>query len=144
MRFLISFFLSISLLNSFGQTTGFYEEYNLFLSKYNEDGLVDYKGIKDNQKDLDKLIVWVNDSSWTAQEEKAYLINVYNIMVIKKVVDEYPVSSPMDITNFFDKKDINLKGDMISLNEIENKILLKKYHDPRLHFALVCGALGMS
>lgn len=143
MRIFASIFFLLIIIQLFGQTTGFYDEYDRFLSKYNKDGLIDYQAIKDDPEgDLDYLMFWINDSSFSEAEEKAYLINAYNISVINKVVNDYPVSSPMDISNFFDKKDVKLNGEYVSLNEIESKLLLKKYSDERFHFALVCGALG--
>jgi len=79
-------------------------------------------------------------SSVSGNTAKAFWINAYNVMVIKSVVENYPVSSPMDVAGFFDKKKHKVGGKSVTLNEIENSILRKKFPDARLHFALVCAA----
>ncbi len=72
----------------------------------------------------------------------AHLINAYNFMVIKQVVEHYPVGSPMEITGFFDIRKHNIAGQMYTLDHLENEVLRKQYFDPRLHFVLVCGAVS--
>lgn len=127
---------------SFSQDVNFFENANQFLTKHVKAGKVDYSSIKQNPANLDALIDYIANSEWTQEDEKAYLINVYNLCVIKKVVDNYPISSPMDVTAFFEKKDLILNGEKTSLDAIENKMLRPTYKDPRFHFSLVCGALG--
>jgi len=116
-----------------------------FLRSYVQDGLVDYKRIADNEKDLDDLIRQISSLSLNGLSEtgeKTILINVYNIFVIKQVIENYPIDSPHAVEDFFTAKRLNLAGTALSLNGLEKNILLKKYPDPRLHFALVCAAQG--
>jgi hypothetical protein len=63
-------------------------------------------------------------------------------MVIKAVLNNYPLKSVSDVGEFFDKTIITMGGEDLSLNEIEKEILFEKYPDPRLHFVLVCAAIG--
>ena len=128
--------------SSFAQDFDFFQKADEFFAKNVIDGRVDYNGIYKNQADLNKLIDHINGSSWTDSNEKAYLVNAYNLCVIHKVIDNYPVNSPMDITDFFENKTVILNGTNYSLNQIENELLRAKYKDPRLHFALVCGAIS--
>jgi hypothetical protein len=117
-----------------------------FFKKNVVKGRVDYLSIKDNPSDLNKLIETIStfDLSQLQQgnQEKAFLINVYNILVIKAVLNHYPLKSVTDIGGFFDKNIISIKGEDLSLNNIEKEILFKTYPDPRLHFVLVCAAIG--
>jgi hypothetical protein len=48
----------------------------------------------------------------------------------------------MDVPGFFDSKKYLVGGENLTLNEIENEKPRTVYHDPRVHFVLVCGALG--
>ena len=63
-------------------------------------------------------------------------------MTIKGIVDNYPTSSPLDVTGFFKTKKYNVAGEMVTLNDIENVKLRKKFNDARIHFVVVCGALS--
>ncbi len=116
-----------------------------FLKTYVQNGLVDYSRIAANEQDLDDLIALISSLSLNGlspEGEKSFLINAYNIFVIKQVIENYPISSPQEVEDFFTAESLNLSGTLVSLNGLEKEILLKKYPDPRLHFALVCAALG--
>jgi hypothetical protein len=120
-----------------------YKAIDFFYKNYVISGLVDYKLIKSNLNELDSLVKIVsNYSPIDNVDKKAFLINAYNIFAIKQLVDAYPVKSPQDIKGFYDNKIFSVLGKQLSLNEIENMELRKVYKDPRLHFVLVCGALG--
>jgi len=124
----------------------FFNSTNQFFKNNVINGSVDYESLKTNPVILDQLVDKISKIDFNnltnGNQEKAYLINVYNILVIKSVLKYYPLTSVMDIGNFFDKDIIAITNDDLSLNEIEKEILFKKYHDPRLHFALVCAAIG--
>jgi hypothetical protein len=80
-------------------------------------------------------------------EAKAFWINVYNFAAMRMVVDAYPVDS---ITSFkislikhpWSKKSIQVGGRWYSLSEIEKEILLQRFTDPRIIFAVSCAAVS--
>lgn len=114
-----------------------------FFKNYVNSGLVDYSLVKSNIIELNELInlyqqTKLNDNN----QKKAMLINFYNLGAIKLLADNYPISSPQEISGFYDKKILAFNGIQLSLNDIENNIIRKEYNDPRVHFVLVCGALG--
>lgn len=115
-----------------------------FFSKYVEDGKVAYARIKANQeKELAILIKEIASFDLDGADEStaiAFMINTYNILAIKGIVDKYPVKSPMNIGNFFDKKGYMVAGTKMSLNQLEKEKLYPRAKDPRLHFVLVCAA----
>ena len=78
----------------------------------------------------------------SGNEAKSYWINLYNLMVIRRVMDNYPMTSPKDINGFFKQPFFRLGQRSYSLDDIEKGILFKKFPDPRLHFILVCAAQG--
>ncbi len=127
-------------------TADFFSNADRFLKENVKDGLVDYQGIHDNPDALNALIEMAKKLSVSkdkADEYQAFWINGYNLMVIKGIVDNYPVKSPMDIGGFFDTKKRSIGGTKITLNAIENELLRGNFPDePRFHFVLVCGALG--
>lgn len=108
-------------------------------------GKVDYAAIKKDPKNLKAAILALQKTeltTLTASERKALLINAYNIFVIKGIVDHYPTKSVMDVPEFFESKNYELGNQKVSLNQLEKEILMKEFPDPRLHFALVCGAVS--
>jgi hypothetical protein len=136
----------ISSANSQAISAALIKDADDFFRKNVMNGRVDYAAIKKSPAELTKLIESISNMDWTklqtGNEEKAFLINVYNLLVIKAVIDHYPLKSVMDIGGFFDKNIITIAGESYSLNEIEKEILFAKYPDPRLHFVLVCAAIG--
>ena len=87
-------------------------------------------------------VAGVDLSALKGDERKAYLINAYNLLVIDRALGRYPLSSVQDIDGFFDTMRQDVGGRQITLNQLEKELLLKEYDDARLHFVLVCGAVG--
>ncbi len=83
-------------------------------------------------------------------EQRAFWINLYNALTVKTVLDHYPVDSIRDIDispgifvdGPWDKKLVEVEGIMVSLNDIEHRILRPIWRDPRLHYALNCASNG--
>ncbi|WP_044405006.1 DUF547 domain-containing protein [Lacinutrix sp. Hel_I_90] len=108
-------------------------------------GKVAYDAIKKDQTALNevlKIAEGISVQKGAAANYQAFWINAYNLSVIKGIVDNYPINSPLDHKGFFDKTTYNLGGMAVTLNAIENKLLRENFKDPRFHFVLVCGALG--
>ena len=123
----------------------FFNTADLFFKKYVHEGRINYSLIKTNSSDLAKMVQLTADfplSDEIGNTNKAYYINAYNIIVIRQIIDNYPVKSPQDIPGFFDTNPYNIAGTQRTLNQIENEVLRLVYKDPRIHFVLVCGGLG--
>ncbi|MDC6389197.1 DUF547 domain-containing protein [Maribacter sp. PR1] len=117
-----------------------------FFMTHVKDGRVNYQGIKKNPGELEKLVNSAKSISVTISnpnEYQAFWINTYNIMVIKGVVENYPIKTPLDIPGFFDSIEYQVGGKSLTLNEIENDVLRANFpKEPRFHFVLVCAGLG--
>jgi hypothetical protein len=141
MRLAITFSLLLFSLSVFSQN--FFSDMEDFLIKRTSNGLVDYNSIKADPSQLNALLKQVaNASAFKGDEEKAFLINAYNLFVIKGIVANYPVEGPLKIDGFFDKQTFNLRGKKVTLNDLEKETLAKQFPDARLHFVLVCAAVG--
>ena len=144
MKKLLSSFLALFFVLATVQAQSFFSDTDAFLKKHVDNyGMVDYPGIKASPGQLNKLVDQIKGYSVkgkTAAEAKAFYINAYNILMIKSVVDHYPISKPLDVPGMFDKIKHNVAGTSLTLSDIENKVLRVKYPDARLHFVLVCGA----
>ena len=147
---ILALFLICFTFHSLGQKEKldlFFQKTDMFMSMNVTDGKVDYKGIKESPVAFEELISLletikakeVSDKGY----QKAFLINAYNLFVIKGVINNYPVSSPMQIPGFFKGIKYPLADfGKVTLNELENKLIRKVYNDPRVHFVLVCGGNG--
>lgn len=128
------------------------QEADSFFSKADEffkinvnDGKVAYVKIHSDRTLLDEIMNLAENyeiSKDDANIYQAFWINAYNLSVIKGIVDNYPIKSPMDKSGFFDGIKYKLGGKKITLNDIEHKLLRKEFNDTRIHFVLVCGAKG--
>jgi hypothetical protein len=141
---LLAFSAMLTAANTDDPQGDFISDTDALLKRYVKQGRVDYVGLKASN-DLDPLIqkvATVDLSVLKGNDKKAFLINAYNLLVIKQVLENYPLKSVLDVNGFFDGKKQNVGGRKLTLNQLEKELLLKEFNDARLHFVLVCGALG--
>lgn len=83
-------------------------------------------------------------------EQIAYWINLYNAGVLSTVLAHYPVRSIQDIDTSpglfasgpWKAPDLRVGGTALSLDDIEHGIIRPFAKDPRIHYAVNCGAVG--
>lgn len=142
-KIVLFFALILAVVTTQAQAPNFFVKAETFLSKNISNGMVDYAGIKANAAELKDLVSMIGTYALSAADsktQKAFLINAYNILVIKNVVDHYPIAKPTDVAGFFDVLKFNVAGAQMTLSDIENKKIRAVFKDPRTHFALVCAA----
>ena len=122
----------------------FFDETDALLTRYVDNGRIDYAGLQQSNalRPLLAEIAEVDLNSLSGSERKAYLINAYNLLVIGQALEHYPLNSVLDVNGFFDRVKHTVGGRQLTLNQLEKDLLLREYEDARLHFVLVCGALG--
>ncbi len=124
-------------------TTTIFDAFNNFLVEEVIFGLVDYAKLNKNPERLNSLvnaIATYNPKDSTQDHKTAFYINAYNILVIKQVADNFPIKSPMDVKGFFKVNTFTVAGETLTLDGIEFTKLIGPTKDPRIHFALGCGA----
>ncbi len=126
-----------------------YSSWSSLLAKYYDPARgMDYRSLKARDahalESLRQQLGRVNTSALTPKQELAYWINVYNVNVVAVVVGHYPVSSIRDIStdplirlNVFKQAAV---PHGLSLDDVENKKIRERFHDPRIHFAINCAA----
>ena len=138
-----------------------YEPYAVALARFvNKRGLVDYPGLKSRSGDLDAFAVSLSSlkpevlNSWSDQEKIAFWINAYNALTLEVILHNYPIKSSVVRSLVYPKNSIRqipavwdnfrfvVAGREMSLNEIEHATLRAKFHEPRIHVALVCAAMS--
>ncbi|MBZ9731509.1 DUF547 domain-containing protein [Salegentibacter sp. JZCK2] len=110
-----------------------------------ENGMVDYKGFKNDREKLDKYLKKLSDqkpdNTWSTQELLAYYINLYNAYTVDLILRNYPLESIKDISGPWTKEFITVGDTELSLGAIENSIL-RKMNEPRIHFAINCASIS--
>ncbi len=116
------------------------------------DGRVDYRGFIKDSVAFNKYLKMLsknppNEKTWSANEQKAFWINVYNAFTIKLIIDNYPLKTIKDlggsiykINTSWDIQFIKIGKETYDLNNIEHQKLRRVYNDPRIHFAVVCAS----
>ncbi len=118
--------------------------WNKLLIQYvSKEGNVDYASFKKNTNELNTYLNYLAKNSpmpnWTKNEKLAYYINLYNAATVKLILDNYPTKSIKDLKNPWGKKIVKIGSELISLGDVEHKIL-RKMNEPRIHFAINCAS----
>lgn len=115
------------------------------------EGLVDYRALTQQPGDLQRYIASVQAHSpdttpamFPADAHRlAYWINAYNALIVQRVVDHYPIASIRDLgglfSSVFNKTQI-VGGRALSHDDIEHRIIRRRFREPRIHFVLNCAS----
>ena len=117
-----------------------------------EEGLVDYAAVARQEDALDVYLDAVArfgpqatpDEFRTEADELAYHLNAYNAFMLRKWLDKGAARASPDAsvgwgTWFFDN--FAYDGRSISMDSLEQRLIRPEFDEPRIHFALVCGAI---
>ena len=120
--------------------------HNLFdqtLRAHVNDGVVNYPGYAADPR-LTQYLERLNRLDPTTLPSKndrlAFWINTYNAFAIKGILDGY---SPKGLTGqykYFVNRDYMVGGAKINLYAVERDILIPRFREPRIHFAIVCAS----
>lgn len=143
MRKIIAFALLLVSTMTYSQDK-FYQLADVFFAKnVDASGQVDYEGIKQSPSELNELTALIASTDYESlsdAQKKAFLTNSYNVLVIKQVVDLYPIKSPLDNPKFFNGIEHTVAGKQLTLDGLEKGTLMKRFFDARAHWVLVCAA----
>jgi len=123
------------------------------LDLYVRDGFVYYRALKLERARFDRVIDQLAPArvdGLSRDEQLAFWLNAYNALVLRTVIDHYPIdgkstqypaNSIRQIPGAFETARHMVAGRSLTLDDIENTIL-PEFHDPRVYFALGRGAVG--
>ena len=129
--------------------------FDAMLDRYVRDGFVYYRALQLERARFDRYVATlalpsaVYDQSSRAQQ-MAFWLNAYNVLVLKTVIDHYPIrgqsgnypaNSIRQIPGAFARAQHRAAGRLVTLDEIEQTIL-SEFSDPRVQLALGRGAIG--
>lgn len=107
------------------------------------DGLADYRFFREHRGDLD---AWLNQvaeadfSSLAPSHLEALLINAYNGLTIRSILEHPGVKSIREIDGVWDRIKHRVGRRDLTLDELEHNILRPFFKDPRIHFAVNCAS----
>lgn len=124
------------------------------------DGLVNYSALKKDSHELDNYyseIAHISPDSHpslfpTPEAKLAYWLNAYNATALWTALHYYPISSVAEVkrpfvfsflpevSGFFVFQKLYYGQKKINLYDLENKVIRKRFPDPRIHFALNCAS----
>ncbi len=70
----------------------------------------------------------------------AFWINAYNAFAIKGILDGYSPRTLFGRYRYFISRDYAVGGAAINLYDLEQKLLIPDFGEPRIHFAIVCAS----
>ncbi|MEO6306894.1 MAG: DUF547 domain-containing protein [Nitrospiraceae bacterium] len=107
------------------------------------DGQVDYPAIQADGR-LDGYLRELNridpTKLATRQDQQAFWINAYNAFAVQGILDHY---SPMTLWGryrYFIGREYPVGGTTINLYDLERRVLIEQFHEPLIHFAIVCAS----
>lgn len=90
-----------------------------------------------------------NPDAMSVPDQLAYWANMYNVLTLKVVLENYPVDSIRKIKSGvfkpgpWDLDAVVVNGKALTLNDIEHGIMRKKYPDPAMvHYMVNCASIG--
>ena len=79
---------------------------------------------------------------YNRREQHAYWLNLYNALMVRLVLDHYPVKSINEIDGAMDNALVRVAGKHLSLNDIEHRILIPIWKDHKTHFGISCASVS--
>lgn len=110
------------------------------LQAHVKDGVVDYPGVAGDarfQAYLDQLDRIDPNALPGRLHRLAFWINAYNAFAIKGILDGYSPLTMIGQWRYFNGKQHRVGGESINLYDLERKVLIPNFRDPRIHFAIV-------
>jgi hypothetical protein len=116
------------------------------------DGFVYYRALKSERAKLDGYVnlLAAPVDTLSREERLAFWLNAYNALVLKTVVDHYPIPtrtadypqhSIRQIPGSFERLTHRVGGRTLTLDQIEQTVLAE-FNDPRVYLAIGRGAAG--
>ena len=113
------------------------------LSQHVAEGHVNYPGIGQDGRFQNylKLVNRVDPQQLSTREERlAFWVNAYNAFAIKGILDGLSPETLWGRYRFFIGQDYSVGGATINLYDLERKLLIPDFREPRIHFAIICAS----
>jgi Protein of unknown function, DUF547 len=135
-----------------------YPAYRAVLGAHVRPPRVDYGALKAQRASLDAAVAAFaeptqgDEQGWTREQRIAFWINAYNVFTLGAIVDHYPIrgrfwsltppNSIRQIDGVWTTLTWHAAGRMLTLDDIEHRILRPEFKEPRIHFAINCASIS--
>lgn len=116
-----------------------------FLKKFvNDKGQVDYAAAKKDPSLLEQYLAQLSKinprgiKEWPREEQLALWLNAYHAVLLKALLEHYPVRSTQVIPSFWMQDVFQMGKLQLSLNEIQRNKLIGYFRDEKIYMALGC------
>ncbi|HXE81076.1 MAG TPA: DUF547 domain-containing protein [Vicinamibacterales bacterium] len=138
------------------QVAGLHRPLDEILDLYVRDGLVYYGALRAERRRLDAYLASLERvpaatvTAWSPEAQIAFWLNAYNGLVLRTVIDRYPIAgrsteyprnSIRQIPGVFNRIQHRVAGRALTLDQIELE-MLAPFGDPRTVLALGRGSVG--
>jgi len=113
------------------------------LQAHVQDGVVNYPAMASDSR----LAAYLNQLDRldpnglpNRQHKLAFWINAYNAFAIEGILDGYSPLTKIGQWRYFIGKRHRVGGESINLYDLEKKLLIPDFREPRIHFAIVCAS----
>ena len=119
-----------------------HQPFDQVLQAHVRDGVVDYPAILNDRRFAQYLdhLGRVDPNSLPKDDRLALWINAYNAYAIKGILDGYSPGTWVGRYRYFIGRTYRVGGAALNLYDLERDILIAQFHDPRMHFAIVCAS----
>lgn len=113
------------------------------LASHVDNGQVDYPGLQADDRfaaylsQLDRIDP---NALPTEKDRLAFWINAYNAFAIKGILDGFSPATTVGRYRYFIGREYQVGGKTVDLYDLERKILIDRFREPRIHFAIVCAS----
>jgi Protein of unknown function, DUF547 len=135
-----------------------YTDYAKVLHDHLRGDRVDYAALKHGRAALDSVVAQFaepgldEEPRWSRDQQLAFWINAYNLFTLRAIVDHYPIRSATftlqprnsirQIDGVWTTLTWKAAGRVVTLDDIEHRILRPEFKEPRVHFAINCASVG--
>jgi len=118
------------------------DDFDNVLREHVHDGRVHYPAVQADQRFrlyLD-LLDRVDPNQMSREDQLAFWINAYNAFAVKGILDGLTPSPYVGWFRYFKSREYRVGGRRLTLSGLEHEILRAGFHEPRIHFAIVCAS----
>lgn len=117
--------------------------WDAILAAHVGDGVVDYDGVATEPgfRATVESIATARLDDHDRDERLAFLINAYNVLAVKGILDGGSPRTAFGKLRFFYRDRHVVAGDRLSLNALEHD-RIRPLGEPRIHFAIVCASVS--
>ncbi len=107
-----------------------------------QEGRVDYPAIQKEGVLTQYLALLdrADPNQLSTNERLAFWINAYNAFAVQGILDQYSPGTLFGRYQFFISREYRVGGQTVNLYDLEREILISQFHEPRMHFAIVCAS----